>query len=209
MQGSVQMLVDQGWDGVKFDSCSQFHNLTRWAQLINQTGRPILIENCHQGGYTPGMEQWQGYIKNVSGGYSHFLGLFFGMEEATPLHNVSFAQCQARCDAMEASCGGFCFEGTDSKPVGAMSRCFVQRSARPNHMDLTNSNMCTGAASPSDCPFNFYRVSGDISSSWSSMLTNLAYTTPFLGEGGVHLPYPQDQTVRSRPGGFAYPDVSA
>ena len=38
------------------------------------------------------------------------------------------------------------------------------------------------------------------------MLANLAYTLPFLGEGGVHLPYPQDSTVRSRPGGFAYPD---
>ena len=37
------------------------------------------------------------------------------------------------------------------------------------------------------------------------MLANLAYTLPFLGEGGVHLPYPQDPTVRSRQGGWAYP----
>ena len=44
MKGSVKMLADQGWDGVKFDSCSMFHNLTRWAELINQTGRPVLIE---------------------------------------------------------------------------------------------------------------------------------------------------------------------
>ena len=60
MRGSVKMLADQGWDGVKFDSCSMFHNLTKWAELINATGRPVLIENCHQGAYTPGMQQWQG-----------------------------------------------------------------------------------------------------------------------------------------------------
>ena len=36
MRGSVRMLVQQGWDGVKFDSCSMFHNLTRWAELINE-----------------------------------------------------------------------------------------------------------------------------------------------------------------------------
>ena len=54
MRGSVKMLADQGWDGVKFDSCSQMHNLSKWAALINETGRPVLIENCFQGGYTPG-----------------------------------------------------------------------------------------------------------------------------------------------------------
>ena len=62
MRGSVKMLADQGWDGVKFDSCSMFHNLTKWAELINATGRPVLIENCHQGAYTPGMQQWQGCV---------------------------------------------------------------------------------------------------------------------------------------------------
>jgi len=39
------------------------------------------------------------------------------------------------------------------------------------------------------------------------MLANLEYTLPFLGQGGVHPPFPQDHTVRSRPGGWAYPDM--
>jgi len=97
----VRMLAEQKWDGVKFDSCSMFHNLTRWAELINATGRPVLIENCHQGAYTPGIGQWQGYLKNGTD-YSHFLGMFFGMEGATALHNASFADCRSRCDALEA-----------------------------------------------------------------------------------------------------------
>jgi hypothetical protein len=206
MRGSVRMLAEQGWDGVKFDSCSMFHNLTRWAELINATGRPVLIENCHQGAYTPGMRQWQGYVKHGSS-YTHFLGMFFGMEQAMPLPNVSFADCRAQCDALQAGCGGFCFEGIEPAPTAPIGACFLKERAQPNHMDMSNANYCDGATSPSDCPFNFYRVSGDISSSWGSMLANLQYTLPFLGEGGLHLPYPSDQTVRSRPGGWAYPDM--
>eukprot|EP00729_Bicosta_minor_P020719 gene20719-20455_t len=63
---------------------------------------------------------------------------------------------------------------------------------------MSNVNYCTGdtGSAPSDCPFNIYRVSGDISGSFQAMLANLAYTLPFLGEGGVHPPFPQDSTVR-------------
>ena len=59
MEGSVRALVDMEWDGLKLDSCSQFQNMTWWAELINKTGRPIEQENCHQGGFAPGMKQWQ------------------------------------------------------------------------------------------------------------------------------------------------------
>ena len=194
MRGSIRMLVEQGWDGVKFDSCSEFHNLTRWAALINaSSARPVLIENCHQGAYTPGMRQWQGYLKQPNGsGYKHFLGLFFGMAGATLLHNVSsYAGCRARCDALQAACGGFCFESDEPEPTSLSDPCYLMQAPHPNHMDMSNSNHCTGAASPSDCPFNLYRVSGDIGASWHSMLANLEYTLPFLGQGGLHLPYPQ------------------
>ena len=204
MRGSVRMLAEQKWDGVKFDSCSMFHNLTRWAELINATGRRVLIENCHQGAYTPGIRQWQGYLKNGTD-YSHFLGMFFGMAGATTLQHVSFADCRSRCDALKAGCGGFCFEADVPAPASPIDTCYLMEAPHPNHMDMSNSNFCTGATSPSDCPFNLYRVSGDISASWRAMLANLAYTLPFLGEGGVHLPFPQDGTVRSRPGGWAYP----
>ena len=44
---SVKMLVDQKWDAVKLDGCSQFHNTSLWANLMEQAGRPIAIENCH------------------------------------------------------------------------------------------------------------------------------------------------------------------
>ena len=50
---------------------------------------------------------------------------------------------------------------------------------------------------PSDCPCNLYRTSGDIGTYWDRMLSNLASTVPFLeGDGPM-----------SRPGGWAYPDM--
>lgn len=54
MEGSVRALADMGWDGLKLDSCSQFNNLSWWDELINATGHPVLLENCHQGGFDPG-----------------------------------------------------------------------------------------------------------------------------------------------------------
>eukprot|EP01045_Picozoa_sp_COSAG04_P017545 COSAG04_NODE_1559_length_6350_cov_13.193827_1_plen_210_part_00 len=57
MHGTVKAIVDNGFDSVKLDSGSQFNNLTWWAQLLNATGRHILLEktddNCHQGRTTP------------------------------------------------------------------------------------------------------------------------------------------------------------
>lgn len=42
-----QMISDQNWDGVKIDSCSQFHRLDTWANDIAAHGKPVMIENCH------------------------------------------------------------------------------------------------------------------------------------------------------------------
>eukprot|EP01047_Picozoa_sp_COSAG01_P061793 COSAG01_NODE_7766_length_3066_cov_2.530502_3_plen_202_part_00 len=46
-ESSVRMLVDQNWDAVKLDGCSQFHNTSLWANLMEASGRPIAIENCN------------------------------------------------------------------------------------------------------------------------------------------------------------------
>ena len=76
----------------------QFNNLSWWNQLINETGKPVLLENCHQGGFDPGMVQWQGYIRNATtGAYVHELGYFAqGHDAAPPMVYASF--CSA-CSA--------------------------------------------------------------------------------------------------------------
>ena len=42
--GSVKALVDAGFDSVKLDSgFAVGHNLTLWAQLLNQSGRDVMV----------------------------------------------------------------------------------------------------------------------------------------------------------------------
>ena len=36
-------------ESVKYDSGSSERNMTHWALLYNQTGKPILLEDCHNG----------------------------------------------------------------------------------------------------------------------------------------------------------------
>eukprot|EP01059_Diplonema_ambulator_P031668 TRINITY_DN588_c0_g2_i3.p1 TRINITY_DN588_c0_g2~~TRINITY_DN588_c0_g2_i3.p1 ORF type:complete len:415 (+),score=162.67 TRINITY_DN588_c0_g2_i3:48-1292(+) len=54
MQQSAKAVADFGFDGVKLDGCGEFRNLTWWGDLLNATGRPIMIENCHWGQTVPG-----------------------------------------------------------------------------------------------------------------------------------------------------------
>eukprot|EP00730_Choanoeca_flexa_P004622 TRINITY_DN11751_c0_g1_i1.p2 TRINITY_DN11751_c0_g1~~TRINITY_DN11751_c0_g1_i1.p2 ORF type:complete len:545 (+),score=102.13 TRINITY_DN11751_c0_g1_i1:3443-5077(+) len=52
-QGDVTAAVDFGYDGIKLDGCGEFLNLTLWADLLNKTGRMVMIENCHWGDTVP------------------------------------------------------------------------------------------------------------------------------------------------------------
>lgn len=54
MKNTVRAIVDLGYDSVKLDGCGQFRNLTWWAELLNATIRPVMIENCHWGQTIPG-----------------------------------------------------------------------------------------------------------------------------------------------------------
>eukprot|EP00937_MAST-01D_sp_MAST-1D-sp2_P001739 g1739.t1 len=116
MQGSVDAIIKYGFDGVKLDGCGQFRNLTWWYGLMNATGKPILIENCH----------WGGTVPNTTSG----------------------------------------------------------------------DGPCSGTTPVSDCPYNFFRTSGDISNNWGSMTRNLATTTKYQGDPPL-----------ARPGTWAYPDM--
>ena len=54
-------------DNVKIDSCSKFHNLLLWEELLNKTGRAYIIENCFQGGIVGNMS-WCPFTHFRSGG---------------------------------------------------------------------------------------------------------------------------------------------
>eukprot|EP00039_Didymoeca_costata_P012683 m.183776 g.183776 ORF g.183776 m.183776 type:complete len:595 (+) comp15549_c0_seq4:133-1917(+) len=43
----VEWLTQMGFDGVKIDNCGSAHNVTYYSELLNKTGRPVRIEDCH------------------------------------------------------------------------------------------------------------------------------------------------------------------
>ena len=49
----VGKLFEFGFDGIKLDNCGQQKDLQLWADLINATGKPVTIENCHWGFTVP------------------------------------------------------------------------------------------------------------------------------------------------------------
>ena len=62
---SAEAVARLGFKSLKLDSCGQFNNMTLWAEQLNATGVAIAIENCHQGGMTPGQNKVPG--QNCSG----------------------------------------------------------------------------------------------------------------------------------------------
>lgn len=176
--------------GLKLDSCSEFNNLTWWNQLINSTGKSVLVENCHQGGLAPGARQWQTYLKNgsVPSGFSHLLGYLAAGNylPESPVHNITDTACMAQCAAAPA-CVGLSFQSPVENPAGPVDKCYLKKSKAFIPYDASNSQ-CTGESYPSDCPFNFFRTSGDINPVWEHVLDNLGSVVPFLGKASLSRP---------------------
>ena len=54
--GDVQRLYEYGFDAVKLDGCGAATNMTRYAELMQATGKTYEIENCHWG--SCGADKW-------------------------------------------------------------------------------------------------------------------------------------------------------
>jgi len=59
--GDVKQVVEAGFAGVRIDSCGLHSDLEKYSDLINATGHPVMIENCHQGANTPTNLSWCPY----------------------------------------------------------------------------------------------------------------------------------------------------
>lgn len=51
-EGDVKATIDFGFESIKLDGCGVERNVTLFAELLNQTGKPVMIENCHNGNPT-------------------------------------------------------------------------------------------------------------------------------------------------------------
>ena len=126
-------MTSSHFTGLKLDGCGPANNLTRWAELINETGTPIAIENCHWGQTVPTGKK---------------------LPPPPPPPSSSFV-------------------GVSPKDDG----------------------YCAGLSYPSECPYNFYRASGDVINSFERVHANVHAVVPFLGDVPL-----------SRPGAWAYAD---
>jgi hypothetical protein len=50
---TAEALAAFNFSGVKLDGCGPSNNLTRWAEVLNATGKAVLIEDCHWGSTVP------------------------------------------------------------------------------------------------------------------------------------------------------------
>ena len=48
-QGDIAALHALGFDAAKFDNCGSMKNLTKYAELMQATGKNYTVENCHWG----------------------------------------------------------------------------------------------------------------------------------------------------------------
>ena len=55
-EGDVASLFSHGFDAVKYDGCGAQNNMTRYAELMNQTGKSFEIEDCKAGDCSPGSD---------------------------------------------------------------------------------------------------------------------------------------------------------
>jgi len=109
-QGDVNALVGFGFDGVKLDGCGVQTHMQTWYDLINATGRPITIENCHWGSKWPFAPThdwcpWNFYrtSPDVKASYGSVLT---NLQSTIPyaLANLSRPGCWAYPDMLEVGC---------------------------------------------------------------------------------------------------------
>jgi len=62
MHGDVDAITEYDFDGVKIDGCGPSHHLADWADLVNKTGKPIMIENCGNNNTFPYWHQNFDYV---------------------------------------------------------------------------------------------------------------------------------------------------
>ncbi|CAE7605489.1 Slc12a5 [Symbiodinium natans] len=102
MRGSVEFLVEHGFQYIKIDSGSVYNDLQLWSDLLEATGSPIAIENCHQGGQEPNAT-WCPFDLFRTAGDLHSVGLDVELLATAAALNQSRVGCWAYPDTLDAS----------------------------------------------------------------------------------------------------------
>lgn len=106
-RADVAALTEFGFDAVKLDGCGSQYDLDLWSRLLNATGRPIMIENCHWGRTTPNATWCPWNFFRSSGDVRAAYGSIVGNLQTT-VHwaksGLSRPGCWAYPDMLEVGC---------------------------------------------------------------------------------------------------------
>lgn len=106
-ENDVKALIDYGFDSVKLDGCGKELNLQKWSDLINATGKSVLIENCHWGLTLP-KDDWcpWNYYRTSGDVRASYESVLFNLMTVPPLatKNLSTPGCWAYPDMLEVGC---------------------------------------------------------------------------------------------------------
>lgn len=105
--GDVDALVYFGFDSVKLDGCSNQRDLNLWAKLFNESGRSIMIENCHWGRTLPTLDWCPWNFYRTSGDVrARYASVVANLQTTVPLaaKGLSRPGCWAYPDMLEVGC---------------------------------------------------------------------------------------------------------
>ncbi|GAB5362541.1 hypothetical protein AAMO2058_000806200 [Amorphochlora amoebiformis] len=106
-EGDVYAFRSWGFDSVKLDACGDQYDLDVWADLFNQTGEAVMIENCHWGDTKP-TKEWCPFniyrtSVDVRAQYGSILYNLGSVQEYSE-KNLSRPGCWAYPDMLEVGC---------------------------------------------------------------------------------------------------------
>ena len=105
--GDVAALIEFGFDSVKLDGCGAQRDLNVWADLMNKSGKAIMIENCHWGGTVPNATWCPWNFFRTSGDVRASYGSIVGNLQTTvqwATKGLSRPGCWAYPDMLEVGC---------------------------------------------------------------------------------------------------------
>ena len=183
-QGDIAALHALGFDAAKFDNCGSMKNLTKYAELMQATGKNYTVEACHWG------HCWD--------------------QDGDPDASVSptIVPAETRSDPRGddgADAWSVLLRSRQQRPMLVIAETRLLRSpaATPVPAEVWAASLPAaqqescgqGCPTAQWCPFNLYRTSGDVARVAQSWLHNLQTTTKFR----------DPDAPLSVPGCWAYP----
>jgi alpha-galactosidase len=103
----VKALINLGFDSIKLDNCGVQTDLQKWSDLIDKTGKTILIENCHWGETLPNATWCPFHYYRTSGDIrANYESVIDNLMTVVPLakQQLSTPGCWAYPDMLEVGC---------------------------------------------------------------------------------------------------------